>query len=163
MTCSILLDDKVWHLLWDVTCKESNSWWFCVPIVCASCWCRTCTRQQSQVTWVHENLHMHYSKGLGGLNCANGQHALFRGVQYGIELRILQESHLVCCNPCQSHKDISRVMALTSWQTCLKLRKVMTPSWLQLNVLSNTCSLFLATWETMNFLQYKLKSCSSST
>ena len=60
-----------------------------------------------------EDLHMHYSKRLGGLNYANGQHALFSSVQYVLESRILQQSHLVCCNPCQSQKDISQVMALT--------------------------------------------------
>ena len=162
MTRSILLDIKVWHLLWDVTCKELNSWWFHEPMVCASCWCRICMRQQLQDTWVHENLHTHYYKGLGGLNCANGHHSLFSTVQYVLESRILQQSHLVYCNPCQSQEDVSPVMALTLWQTCLKLRKVITPSWLYLNVLSNTHSSFLAAWETMNCQQYKLQSCSSN-
>ena len=68
--------------------------------------------QQSQDTWVHKNLHTHYSKGLGGLNYANGQHVLFSSVQFVLELRILRQSHLVCCNPCQSQEDVSQVMAI---------------------------------------------------
>ena len=152
MTLSILLDDKVWHLLWDVTCKELNNWWFHVPMVCASCWCRSCTKQQSQDTWAHENLHTHYSKGLGGQNCANGQHVLFRSVQFASVLRILRQKHLVCCNHYQSREDVSQVMVSISWPTCLKPRKVTTRSWLSQNILSNTRSSFHVAWETLNFL-----------
>ena len=64
-------------------------------------------RQQLQDIWAHENLHTHYSIGLGDLNYAIGQHALFGSVQYVLELRILQQSHLVCCNPCQSQRHFS--------------------------------------------------------
>ena len=62
---------------------------------------------------VQKLAHTHYTKGIGELNCTNGQHALIHSIQFVLESRILQQSHLVCCNPCQSHADVSQVVALT--------------------------------------------------